>query len=1155
MQDIKFLFLVLIFIVSLIGISAVSAADDVTEDIVLIINDETILKENISDGNLQESPEEGGVLSDGEDPSTESSLSIESFSKLNEDINNGEDEVNLSYSYRYSADSDSAFENGVNIIRDVIINGNGCFIDGNQSARIFNILSGTVILKNINFVNAHVTIFTDGAAIHSAEGAKVTAINCNFTSNHAEGSGGAIYGADAINCSFINNIANTYGGAITNGNAVNCTFDSNKILISIGTNFEGGAIYNGNATNCIFINNSAYFGGALCESDAVDCTFIENHAVKSGGAMYEGYATNCIFTNNTADFAEAIAFGTADSCFFYGNSYEGTTIYNPFWNMSFVVLNYGDENNLTIKLNAHNGHPISNANIKIDLYTLEREFVGTYNAISDGWIITLDAGSYIAVFNATDYDINLTEEDIIINKAKSEITSSNVTTIYNDDKDLVITLKDNKGKALIGETVTVMLDGLQQYTTDENGQIKVNIAKLMPKIYDATIIFDGNSNYLGSSTAVKVEVGKGNTTVSSNNVTTVYNEDGFLIISLKDAKGNALVGQFVSVDLGGVQLYLTDENGNVKINVGKLVPKNYTAVIGFAGDDYYLNSSTTAKVEVNKMSSALSSNNVTTVYNEDGFLLISLKDVNGNALVGQLVSVDLGGVQLYLTDENGNVNITVGKLVPKNYTAVIGFAGNDYYLNSSTAAKVEVNKMGSALSSNNVTTVYNEDGFLIISLKDANGNALVGQVVSVDLGGVQLYLTDENGNVKINVGKLVPKNYTAVIGFAGNDYYLNSSATANVEVNKIGSVLSSNNVTTVYNDDGFLLISLKDVNGNALAGQVVSVDLGGVRLYVTDENGSIGINVGKLVPKNYTAVIGFAGDDYYLNSYTTSKVDVSKESSALSSNNVTTVYNEDGFLIISLKDAKGNALVGQVVSVDLGGVRLYVTDENGNIKINVGKLVPKSYDALISFGGNAYYLDSSTSAKVTVNKEKSVVISNAVTTIYNKNNYLIITLKDSKGNPLSGETVTVTLGTAKKYKADKNGQIKINVAKEVPKTYTAKISFAGNTNFIASSTTAKVVVKKATPKMTAKAKTFKVGVKTKKYAITLKDNLNKVMKNTKVTLTVNKKTYTVKTNSKGVATFKITNLKKKGKFTAVIKYAGNKYYNKLSKKAIITVKK
>ena len=62
------------------------------------------------------------------------------------------------------------------------------------------------------------------------------------------------------------------------------------------------------------------------------------------------------------------------------------------------------------------------------------------------------------------------------------------------------------------------------------------------------------------------------------------------------------------------------------------------------------------------------------------------------------------------------------------------------------------------------------------------------------------------------------------------------------------------------------------------------------------------------------------------------------------------------------------------------------------------------------------------------------------------------------------------------------------------------------------------------------------------------------MKNTKVTLKVNKKTFSAKTNKKGIATFKITNLKKKGKFTAVITYGGNKYYNKVTKKVGITVK-
>ena len=186
---------------------------------------------------------------------------------------------------------------------------------------------------------------------------------------------------------------------------------------------------------------------------------------------------------------------------------------------------------------------------------------------------------------------------------------------------------------------------------------------------------------------------------------------------------------------------------------------------------------------------------------------------------------------------------------------------------------------------------------------------------------------------------------------------------------------------------------------------------------------------------------------------------------------------------------------------------------------------------------------------IIVAKDPTKITASAVSATYNVNKYLVISLTDGKGNKLSGVKVTFTLGTAKNYITDKNGQIKINVANLVPKTYTVKIAYAGNATAAAVSKSVKVVVKKASPKMTAKAKTFKVKVKTKKYSIALKNNLGKVMKNTRVTLTGNKKTFTAKTNSKGIATFKITNLKKKGKFTAVIKYAGSNYYNKLSRKS------
>ena len=94
--------------------------------------------------------------------------------------------------------------------------------------------------------------------------------------------------------------------------------------------------------------------------------------------------------------------------------------------------------------------------------------------------------------------------------------------------------------------------------------------------------------------------------------------------------------------------------------------------------------------------------------------------------------------------------------------------------------------------------------------------------------------------------------------------------------------------------------------------------------------------------------------------------------------------------------------------------------------------------------------------------------------------------------------------------------------------------------------------KKAT-KITAKKKTFKAKKKVKKYTITLKSGKT-ALKKVKVTIKIGKKTYKAKTNSKGVATFKINKLFKKGKYTAVIKFAGNSNYKSTTKKVKITVK-
>ena len=190
-----------------------------------------------------------------------------------------------------------------------------------------------------------------------------------------------------------------------------------------------------------------------------------------------------------------------------------------------------------------------------------------------------------------------------------------------------------------------------------------------------------------------------------------------------------------------------------------------------------------------------------------------------------------------------------------------------------------------------------------------------------------------------------------------------------------------------------------------------------------------------------------------------------------------------------------------------------------------------------------------------ISKISTKIDASDVTTQYNGGKYLTVTLKDSLGNPIKGAKVSVNINGAKTLTTDAKGQVKLSTNGLAPtKTYTAKITFAGDAIYAKSSATAKVVVKKATPKLTAAKKTFKKSVKTKKYVVTLKTNLKKPIKKVYVTLKVNKKTYKVKTNSKGQAIFKITNLKKKGTFTAVVKYAGSKYYSAKTVKPKIVVK-
>jgi len=157
----KYLILILAILLVL-SINVVSAADNTTKEVISLSEENTL-----------------------GDP-----VSIGTFGDLQKDINSSTTgQIRLNKSYTYDS-SESEYLTGININKTIEIDGNGYTIDGNHTARIFNITAGGVVLKNINFVNANATLKSGGAIYNGANNLKI--LNCTFNSNHAK-YGGAIY--------------------------------------------------------------------------------------------------------------------------------------------------------------------------------------------------------------------------------------------------------------------------------------------------------------------------------------------------------------------------------------------------------------------------------------------------------------------------------------------------------------------------------------------------------------------------------------------------------------------------------------------------------------------------------------------------------------------------------------------------------------------------------------------------------------------------------------------------------------------------------------------------------------------------------------------------------------------------------------------------
>ena len=267
-----------------------------------------------------------------------------------------------------------------------------------------------------------------------------------------------------------------------------------------------------------------------------------------------------------------------------------------------------------------------------------------------------------------------------------------------------------------------------------------------------------------------------------------------------------------------------------------------------------------------------------------------------------------------------------------------------------------------------------------------------------------------------------------------------------------------------------------------------------------------------------------------------------------------TIDSTNGTIEVTLKDGNGNTIRNEDVTLTLNSANYTAkTNSNGIVSFNF-TAKQGANTATFTYNSRAYLDSSNTTATITVRNETAIAAS-TVTKTYNVAKNLVLTLKDVNGDILANKNVTISFNGKDYNKTTNNkGQVSFAISNLAPKTYTAVLKFDGDDLYKATTKKVSVVVKKAAPKLTAKAKTYKAATKTKQYTISLKTNKNAAIKNAKVTLKIKNKTYKATTNSKGQATFKITKFTKKGKYTAVVKFAGNSYYAAKTAKPKITIK-
>ena len=836
------------------------------------------------------------------------------------------------------------------------------------------------------------------------------------------------------------------------------------------------------------------------------------------------------------------------------NKYDGNTNFSelivskisPNMQVQTSDAVYGDDATVTISLPAD-----ATGNIKIFIDNV----LITESSLINGQLIIpindLPIGDYnIAVSYSGDnkYQKSSNNGNLSILRISPHLHIENIDDINVGESTVI---KINLTYEIV-DKVKLTVDGDNvQYQIADNGII-ANINELNAGNHTVQVTFEGDDEYCAINDELSFNVFKITDYIANLRIVDANIEITKIYIELpNDATGNIT---FTVDDVQSNPMHINDVYIFKNLTSGK---HNISAI--YSGDEKYEKYEfNIVNFEVNKLS-------------ETPKVTISDYNIYGNKTI---VTIDLpfdatGTVTIIidekLLNESSLINGTVGFILPEDlavgvHCIAVTYVGDVKYDESSVNASVNVIKVQPCIHVDNVTSIVGETITLNITLPtDATG------IVLITINDTNYFTNIENGIANLSISNLKEGTYIVNVEYLGNSNYDNISTVSSIKVDdKKESILNIelHSDIQVVEDNVVSLDLPLDAQGNVtlkVDGKIVSVE--------SVVNGNVNLSFGNLTSGNHFVEIIYSGDEKYASN---------------SSNFIYSIEKNDLIIIIDGIEYPVNVTNGTVTiethktenpkTVVIDGIEYPVSVINGTAIIQTNKTLISSTIVVDGVEYPINLINGTVNIKTNITKQiikknTTFVVDPSFTRVAvdysagERGGMFYTTLKDNECNVLVNKTVQIALnGKIYNVTSDNEGRAGLQVNLANANTYTYAISFQGDDQYNAAPmVSSKLTVTKKKTTIKASNKVFKAKTKTKKISVTLKtvknkyDNKTYLKSGKKVTLKVNGKTYTAKINKKGVAKFTIK-ITKKGKYTAKIKFAGDKTYKASSKTIKIRIK-